>query len=679
MPGLDGLRGILLLGIMAYHLGYAEHMFVTVDSFFVLSGFLITGLLLDHTPTNGRELGAWWGRRARRLVPAAAVTAALVVVIFASTEGIARDAFASLTWWANWEQVFSEHGYWSAGPAPLRHTWSLSIEEQFYLVWPAVMVLLIAAARKLRAKPHLVVGGFAAALAVVSFAWSAWLASSGTDLNRIYLGTDTRASALLLGCAIATIPHVRRGRATEQAGRWLTAMGIAGGLLVLGLGLTLHIDDVNTYRGGLALGVLGSVAIVMAASRPGRVASALSLRPFQWLGVRSYGIYLLSWPAQLLIEDHWPNLGRPTVAILTFAVALALGAASLRVVEAPLRHGHGWARRPEFRRAAWSIGGTTAVIAVVAVGLTAPPPPEQQAISTAESARIALEDARNSLRSTTTEAPPGTVSTTTVPTTATHPTAPSSTVETPAPAATNPPTSSTPPAAPPPPPPMRIMTAGDSQAFMAAAPKIPRDKLPPYIESVTTAGVLGCGILVRAPEWTMFDPDRGGDVPGAYCLDSAEVAEVEALKARPDWMVVFSGGFERPFGYKDRTGRLVPARDPELRASIVKHLSSRVERARAHGVRTALVEWACMGEEAGNTEKAGWTRWHNKILSEVAASIPGTAIIEPNDKVCVNSDPTGSPTPDKERAWGHEVHPKDLEWLWNVQLGPELLAASFTT
>jgi hypothetical protein len=212
---------------------------------------------------------------------------------------------------------------------------------------------------------------------------------------------------------------------------------------------------------------------------------------------------------------------------------------------------------------------------------------------------------------------------------------------------------------------------------MAASPTIPREKLPSYIESVTAAAVLGCGILVRAPEWTMFDPERGGDVSGRYCLNTAEVAEVEALKARPDWMVVLSGAFERPFGYKDPTGRLVPARDPELRASIVKHLTSRIERARSHGVRTALVEWACMGEEVGNEEKAGWTRWHNKILSEMAASIPGTAVIKPNEKVCVHSDPTGSPTAEKEVAWGNEVHPVDREWLWNVQLGPELLAASW--
>lgn len=130
MPGLDGLRGVLVLGILAYHLGFAPAMFATVDGFFALSGFLITGLLLDRTPSNVTELTTWWGWRIRRLVPAVSVLVLTVVVVFASTSGIARDGFATMTWWANWNQIFNGTSYWAPQPSPLRHAWTLSIEEQ---------------------------------------------------------------------------------------------------------------------------------------------------------------------------------------------------------------------------------------------------------------------------------------------------------------------------------------------------------------------------------------------------------------------------------------------------------------------------------------------------------------------------------------------------------------------
>ena len=221
---------------------------------------------------------------------------------------------------------------------------------------------------------------------------------------------------------------------------------------------------------------------------------------------------------------------------------------------------------------------------------------------------------------------------------------------------------------------MRVMTAGDSQAFAAAHPPIPRKDLPPYIDSVIDAGVLGSGVLVRAPGWTMIDPDRGGRVSGEYCIDSAEAAEILALKSKPDWMVLFSGAFERPFDYEAPDGKVYPARSQTIRDGVVEQLTFRVERARAAGVRTALVEWSCSSLEIGDAEAAEWTRWHNTILREVAASIPGTITIPPSDAVCVDGDPAGSPTPAKDKAWGHEVHPVDLVWLWSVQLGPTLLA-----
>lgn len=654
MPGLDGLRGVLILAIIAYHLGYGDSLFPTVDTFFALSGFLITLLLLRRTPAGRRGLRAWWARRWRRLVPAVAVTTGVVVAVFAARPGVAWDGVATMTWWENWRQVAGSTNYWSPRPSPLRHAWTLSIEEQFYLLWPLVMTLLAALARRRHWPLERVVAAAATAAACGAFGWAAWLAHNGVSPNRIYLGTDTRAGALLLGCAAAAVASLRPPR--PEASRALSAAGFLGGAVVVWLCMHLEITDPSTYSGGLALGAVGSALLIVAAAHRGPIERLLGAAPLQWLGVRSYGIYLWAWPAQALIEERWPDLPRPALAAATLSSSVLVGHVSFHVVELPLRGRTAWATRSMPRRVAWTVGLTAVAVSILVVGLAAHPTPIYQQVSAEESAAAALRDVEASLHATTTEAP-----TTSLP---------------PTPAGVPPSLAASPSTTSVPRRPLRIMTAGDSQAFKAAFPKIPRKDLPPYIESVTVAGVLGCGVLVRAPEWTMYDPARGGDVSGRYCLDTAEVAEVRALRAHPDWMVLFSGGFERPFAYKDSTGRLVPARDPRIRASIVTHLTMRIERARAAGVRTALVEWACMGEEVGDEEKAGWTRWYNAILREVADSIPGTVVIEPNARVCVNSDPTGAPTPEKEAAWGHEVHPVDLRWLWNVQLGPELLAAS---
>jgi peptidoglycan/LPS O-acetylase OafA/YrhL len=681
LPGLDGLRGALVLGILAYHLGHAPGMFVTVDGFFALSGFLITGLLLHRTPTDASQLRQWWLRRMRRLAPAVTVVVAVVVVVFAATDGIARDAFATLTWWANWNQILEGMPYWSPEPSPLRHAWTLSIEEQFYVVWPLLLTATVLLARRIGRRPAAAVAAVAGVLGVSSFVWAAWLTQHGADLNRIYLGTDTRVGSVLLGCcAAAVLGPASFVHEPRPAGAAATTVGFVALGVAVGLGLVLVIDEPITYTGGLALGTLAWVAVVVVVARPGPLASLFSLRPLQWLGVRSYGIYLWSWPVQVLVERTWPDAARPVVSVVTVAASLVLGAWSLRLVESPLRAGTGWASSPRIRRAAWSGGAVATLVAIAVVAATAVPPPAYRTVTVDESAAAALESARAAAdAATTSTADP---STTASETTTAPGGAPGG-----APGATAPdpgPSTAAPGAAPadaastggPAPRPLRVVSAGDSQAFNAAHPPVPREELPPYIESVTLAGVLGCGILVRAPGWTLYDPERGGLVSGAYCRETAEVAEVEALRARPDWMVLFSGGFERPHDYRAPDGRMLPARHPDIRAAVVEHLTARVERARAAGTRTALVEWACPGIEVGDAVLAEATRWHNTILREVAASVPGTITIPPSEAVCIDGDATGRPTPDKERAWGFEVHPVDRGWLWGVQIGPALLAAS---
>jgi peptidoglycan/LPS O-acetylase OafA/YrhL len=372
LPGLDGLRGVAVATVVAYHLGFLPGGFVGVDLFFVLSGFLITTLLLERTPSGAADLRRWWGRRIRRLTPAVAVVVAAVLVAFAATTKLAWDAVATMTWWQNWHLIIEGAAYWDTHPSPLRHAWSLSIEEQFYLAWPLVLVASVAVARRVRRDPAATVAVVAAVLSIASFAWAAHLASIGTDLSRVYFGTDTRAGALLLGCAAGAAVS---GRPRSTAPPALTAAAVASVLGIAALVVTLTPDALRTYTGGLLAAAIGSLVLVLAAASPGPVSRALSVPALRWVGVRSYAIYLWSWPTQLFVQDHAPDASRWQVALVVVPVAVALAALSLRLVEAPLRLSSGWATPVGVRRAAWIGGATVLVVLVASVALSAPPAP----------------------------------------------------------------------------------------------------------------------------------------------------------------------------------------------------------------------------------------------------------------------------------------------------------------
>ncbi|MEZ5323274.1 MAG: hypothetical protein R2698_14610 [Microthrixaceae bacterium] len=210
-----------------------------------------------------------------------------------------------------------------------------------------------------------------------------------------------------------------------------------------------------------------------------------------------------------------------------------------------------------------------------------------------------------------------------------------------------------------------------------------RSELPPYIGAVANAGVLGCGVLVRTPGWMVDIPARGL-VDGSYCRGerSAEAAEVLGLSARPDWLVISSGGFEQSHSYKAPDGHAVLPNSPELRAAVKAALDQRIKRANAQGTRVALLEFACPGRHRGEPDADEFTRssieWHNSNLREIAATHPGTITIPATDKVCVGGDAAGRPTSAKAKAWGtpDRVHVTDAGqgWVWRVQIGPALQA-----
>jgi peptidoglycan/LPS O-acetylase OafA/YrhL len=347
--------------VVAYHLGALPGGFVGVDMFFVLSGYLITGLLLADLPDGRQRLLRWWGARVRRLTPAVAVLVTAILVAFATRSGITLDAFATLTWWQNWHLIAQGTDYWAASPSPLRHAWSLSIEEQFYLVWPVVTVgLVVIAGSAVRARRLVAVTALVGAGA--SFTWAGHLARAAQpDLSRIYFGTDTRAGALLLGCAAAAWAVGPTRAALGRAARLLLVPAVATLAVIAATGTPEHR---STYTVVLPLASLAALAVVMAATDRGPIVRPLSWAPLQWIGERSYAIYLWSWPVQVLCEDRRPDWPPALVALVTIGVSVPLAAASMRLVETPLRRGVDWARSPAVRRVAWGAGA----VALLAAG-----------------------------------------------------------------------------------------------------------------------------------------------------------------------------------------------------------------------------------------------------------------------------------------------------------------------
>jgi peptidoglycan/LPS O-acetylase OafA/YrhL len=344
VPALDGLRGLALLGVLLFHAnGALPGGYLGVDLFFVLSGFLITSLLLaEHRETGRIALGPFWARRARRLFPALLSLMPVVAIYgryFARTEElltVRAQALAALAYVANWQAIFRHQSYWQlfAAPSPLEHTWSLSIEEQFYVVWPLLVSLVLR-----RGKERTLLG-VCLALSAVSMAAMLYFFDPG-NTTRAYLGTDTRMAGILLGAGLATFisPNDRFGA------RAVRALDVAGALSALGLCIawvTLRGTNPFLYHGGFWLTELGALLLIACAMAGERslVARALAIRPLTWLGTISYGVYLWHWPVNVFLTTERTHLHGFGLHALRFALTLAIAVASYRFLEQPIRkHG----------------------------------------------------------------------------------------------------------------------------------------------------------------------------------------------------------------------------------------------------------------------------------------------------------------------------------------------------
>jgi peptidoglycan/LPS O-acetylase OafA/YrhL len=374
MPGLDGLRAIAVLAVFVYHFhnggGWMPGGFLGVDVFFVISGYLITALLLSEFRKEGRvDLVRFWLRRARRLLPAVGVLIAVVMVIgafvdFGQISTLRGQALASMAYVTNWDLILSHQSYFEqfARPSLFRHLWSLAVEEQFYLLWPLVFAACMTRFGHRRVVVGVIAGAIASSLLMA-------ILFDPVNPNRVFYGTDTRATPLLIGILLAFFWHPDRLKAKTGtlAPAALDAIGAFGLAMVLITFLTVHDYEVSLYHGGFLLLSLWTALLVAALAHPaasiGRIVGNPGMR---WLGLRSYSFYLWHWP---VLELTRPGIDVPLHGPVLFALQLgatmALADLSYRYVEQPFRRSTSW-ERPDWLRIG-RVGIAVGVIAVVIV------------------------------------------------------------------------------------------------------------------------------------------------------------------------------------------------------------------------------------------------------------------------------------------------------------------------
>ena len=534
-PALDGLRALAVGAVLLYHGGvsWAAGGFLGVDLFFVLSGFLVTSLLLAEERRTGRlDLPAFWAARARRLLPAVAVLLVTVLWVLPASGvrwggPVRGDAWATATYVSNWWFIGSGQSYveQAGGPSPLLHTWSLAIEEQWYLVLPLVLAPVLRRGWSMRSVATVLA---LAAAASAAAAW--WLRPDGADPSRAFFGTDTRLQALLVGALAATL--LGGVWATDGTGRHHRAswLAVPGALALVGLAAVARPESEWLYTGGLlAVASASALLVVGAAAAPagGGVHRVLTWRPLVAVGVVSYGIYLWHWPVYLVLDADRTGLDGPRLLAARTVATLLVAAASYRLVERPVRRQvwrqWRWSRSP----ARWVTAGVGCLVVAALLRPAGPAPASADSVTAL--AGVAADQTRQ-------VAPPAPV----------HARAPSPSPDAAAPGGAKRAHGR---------PVVRdIVLVGDSQALSLFAAARDRPGRGVTLRLVTR---FGCGVVpyVAAARGQVLEP------PQPLCRDWARQREAEIASAGATLGVLFAGTWEQ---YDRRVdGRTVSYRSTE--------------------------------------------------------------------------------------------------------------------
>jgi peptidoglycan/LPS O-acetylase OafA/YrhL len=619
ITALDGLRAVALLIIMGYHfgVGWLQGGFFSLDIFYVLSGYLITGLLVSEYRTRSAiKLSAFWLRRARRLLPALAIVlvAVTLMVRYAEPAGLYPDfrlsALSALFYFSNWWQIAASGNYFVATGAvsPLTHTWSLAVEEQFYLVWPLVVLTLMYLARSF-ARGIRILLVFSAVGAVASALEMALLYNPRANTTRLYFGTDTHAQSILVGAVMAcamTWIQMRRGHdgmapvARSSAARAvLVFVGLAG--LAGTFTLTYLQDGTSSfdYRGGFFLSALSAAAIIIGAIcvPSGVIARFLSLRPLVWLGTISYGAYLWHYPVYVYLDaSRTGQIGLALLAI-RFAATIALAAASYYLVERRVMYGTFWR---SLKAVVPASAAMVATVAVIVAGTVVP------AVAAAPVGHFRAPPAQST------------------------------------------------------PPPARLVVLGDSTAYtlgFALAATAPAGT------TVQNSGLFGCGLVEGTyasnnppqPELAMF-PACNVATPVSQqwpALDTKAVADT----APGDIVLFVAGSWEAQDVL--RNGQWWNIQQPADRRYIVAQMRKAVEIGTAHGAHfdfttmPALASGAAFNEAPLPEDSATRRLLYDSLIKKVAAQFPGQvsvidygAILSPHGIYTQDRDGVQVRTPD---------------------------------
>ena len=393
-PALAGVRAVAVLAVVGYHLGLPglRGGFLGVDMFFVLSGYLITSLLLtEHAATGRIRLSRFYIRRARRLLPAVVLVLAAVLVVGKTYDAVTQlawrqDSVATLLYIANWHFISADASYFNefSDPSPLRHMWSLAIEEQFYLVWPPLLLAFLGirspksaksakSRSRLRAVAIVAVVGTVASVLAMALLWSA-------DPSRSYYGTDTRVHQLLIGVITAVTMSrmsTRKGGSHRRV-KWGGHRGVAWALAGASVGLAVALvrmsgESLTYYRGGSLLVAVLTAALIWGVEvrRQARPESSpiywlLTGRVMVWIGAISYSLYLWHWPMTVWLYDGFAGLTGARLALLKFALSMVAATISYYLVEQPFRQG---AILNRLFANGWSLLSVPVCVALLAVGL----------------------------------------------------------------------------------------------------------------------------------------------------------------------------------------------------------------------------------------------------------------------------------------------------------------------